>query len=420
MDSDDVARLAVQNSDLPKGQDSQLRVLVAERIVGHARDELKKHGRGWLDLRGRLFLSAPGVLVDAEVPAFRSRPERTSPFSGPAGLEVACALLMEPDSAPTVRGLARALSRAPSTVSDVLKGLRAEGLLRGDGTPTIPELFWATAEAWPSRAVPLTSSPDAIDSRYAATLRLGLDDSETKTGWALTDTLGAAAYGAPWRRAAITLQTSTCPTKRLCAEPSNSLVELKPSTAAAPRYESPPCQRSVPNASTSVAQIRSGLSHTLCSWLSISPRIPTVAARFWRHGNQGVRGVVSGSETPTVGIVGKSMFEIVQAIPDVERRTKRPVTVVGGLAVMCRLTQPYRATSDLDTVNRRADGEPAQLQVLIASGGEQVGPARVYLQTPAGRVQIDVLEVADWELDNHGCPTQSTTPYRATSPRSWH
>lgn len=92
---------------------------------------------------------------------------------------------------------------------------------------------------------------------------------------------------------------------------------------------------------------------------------------------------------------------------------------------MCRLTQAYRATSDLDTVNRRADGEPAQLQVLIASGGEQVGPVGVYLQTATGRVQVDVLEVADWELENlpedrndrlhvtsHAWGAQTATPVR--------
>ncbi|SEF11468.1 hypothetical protein [Jiangella alba] len=195
--SDDVPRLVSRHRDPPDGEAPQLRVLVADRVLGEARDVLKAHGWGWLDLRGHLFLSAPGVLVDAEVPAFRPRPDRMSPFSGSVGLEVACALLLEPDVAPTVRGLARTLSRAPSTVSDVLKGLRSEALLLRAGTPATPELFWATAEAWPSRAVPLAASPAAVDSRYAAALRIGLDDFDSEAGWALTDTLAAAAYGAP-------------------------------------------------------------------------------------------------------------------------------------------------------------------------------------------------------------------------------
>ena len=50
------------------------------------------------------------------------------------------------------------------------------------------------------------------------------------------------------------------------------------------------------------------------------------------------------------------MTALVCAIPATEALTGKPVTVVGGLAVICRLTRPYRATSDLDTVNRRSVG----------------------------------------------------------------
>jgi hypothetical protein len=53
------------------------------------------------------------------------------------------------------------------------------------------------------------------------------------------------------------------------------------------------------------------------------------------------------------------MEAIVMAIPEVATRTGRPVIIVGGLAVICRLSTPYRATIDLDTVNRRHQGEPA-------------------------------------------------------------
>ncbi|MFI0801158.1 hypothetical protein [Amycolatopsis lurida] len=47
------------------------------------------------------------------------------------------------------------------------------------------------------------------------------------------------------------------------------------------------------------------------------------------------------------------MTQIVSAIPVVAEQTGRPVVLVGGLAVMCRLTTPYRVTTDLDTVDRR-------------------------------------------------------------------
>src|SRR5438093_12610988 len=77
---------------------------------------------------------------------------------------------------------------------------------------------------------------------------------------------------------------------------------------------------------------------------------------------------------------------------------QRDVIVVGGLAVVCRLTRPYRATSDLDTVNRRHAGEPAQLELLLASGAQPSGVSGVLVPTMAGPVQVDVLEVTDADL----------------------
>jgi hypothetical protein len=109
---------------------------------------------------------------------------------------------------------------------------------------------------------------------------------------------------------------------------------------------------------------------------------------------------VSGSGHPTVDLLGTSMSALVLAIPAVAERTGRDVIVVGGLAVVCRLTRPYRATSDLDTVNRRHIGEPTQLELLLASGAEPSGPSGVLVPTPAGPVQVDVLEVTDADLSH--------------------
>jgi hypothetical protein len=93
------------------------------------------------------------------------------------------------------------------------------------------------------------------------------------------------------------------------------------------------------------------------------------------------------------------MEAIVMAIPEVASRTGRRVIIVGGLAVICRLSTPYRATIDLDTVNRRHGGEPAQLEVLLASPGATAsGPAGALVPTAAGPVQVDVLEVSDADL----------------------
>jgi hypothetical protein len=75
------------------------------------------------------------------------------------------------------------------------------------------------------------------------------------------------------------------------------------------------------------------------------------------------------ADIPTVDLAGESMLAIVHAIPEFESRTGRTATVIGGLAVLCRLGTAYRATSDLDTANRRAAGEPPQLAVLLGRRG---------------------------------------------------
>lgn len=67
--------------------------------------------------------------------------------------------------------------------------------------------------------------------------------------------------------------------------------------------------------------------------------------------------------------------------------------------MICRLRTPYRATTDLDTANRRHEGEPAQLEVLLATPGATAsGPAGALIPTAAGPVQVDVLEVSDADL----------------------
>jgi hypothetical protein len=93
------------------------------------------------------------------------------------------------------------------------------------------------------------------------------------------------------------------------------------------------------------------------------------------------------------------MSALALVVPELVRRTGRPVTVIGGLAVTCRLSRPYRSTSDLDTVNRRAAGERPQLEILLAGDAERSGVSGVLIPTAAGPVQVDVLEVTDADLD---------------------
>jgi hypothetical protein len=178
-----------------------LPVLVADTIVESAREVLRNHGWGWLDLRGHLYLRAPGVFVDSDVPPLRERPGRARALSGVVGLEVACLILLDPDRPLSVRSMARALKRSASTVSNILGLLRDDGRIARDGTVDAQSLFWRVADVWPRNSTALASAPGpgtgAKTGSVDAALRLGLEDVESAPGWALTDTLAAALYGAP-------------------------------------------------------------------------------------------------------------------------------------------------------------------------------------------------------------------------------
>jgi hypothetical protein len=119
------------------------------------------------------------------------------------------------------------------------------------------------------------------------------------------------------------------------------------------------------------------------------------------------------------------MAAIVSAIPITARDTGRLVIVVGGLAVLCRLSTPYRATTDLDTVSRLQAGQVGQLELLIAAGATPSGPAGAEVATPLGPVQVDVLEITDADFEPlpddptdrlhvlaHAWAAQTATPIR--------
>lgn len=105
---------------------------------------------------------------------------------------------------------------------------------------------------------------------------------------------------------------------------------------------------------------------------------------------------MSGNQPiPEVDFVGSSMNALVHAIAIAVQRTGRDVVLIGGLAVICRLGSPYRATTDVDTVDRRRGDDPSQLDLLLRDGAERAGPAGALIDTPAGSVRLDVLEVKD-------------------------
>ncbi|MCV7050022.1 prevent-host-death protein [Mycobacterium heidelbergense] len=100
------------------------------------------------------------------------------------------------------------------------------------------------------------------------------------------------------------------------------------------------------------------------------------------------------------------MSALVHAIPIATSRTGRPVILIGGLAVICRINAPYRSTSDVDTVDRRRGSDSSQLDLLIRAGAEESGPVGALIDTPAGPIRVDVIEVKDSDL--HQLPEDPT------------
>ncbi|MDG4822679.1 winged helix DNA-binding protein [Asanoa sp. WMMD1127] len=177
------------------GRSPAVQVLVADRVTEQAREVLRRAGWSWLDLRGHLHLAAQGLFVDASVPRLSALPERSSALAGRVATEVATWLLLHPDKPAAVREIARNLERSASSVSRVVGDLRAAGLVTTDGKPAIPELFWQLADAWKPVHLDVARAPSTSDDEPVSdALRLGLGG---EFGWALTDTMAAAAYGAP-------------------------------------------------------------------------------------------------------------------------------------------------------------------------------------------------------------------------------
>ncbi len=155
-------------------------LVVADRLSMAARERLDRAGVGWLDRRGHLRVVAPGLIIDTDV-APTSQPQvRRSGSLGETGLDVAVTLLAEPLRGWGVNELARHLSRSPGRVSEVLGSLRDQGLVTPAATPIVPELFWAAADAWRPRWLPLATAPTDANqtrlsgSRAAAALGAGI------------------------------------------------------------------------------------------------------------------------------------------------------------------------------------------------------------------------------------------------------
>jgi hypothetical protein len=174
---------------------SPLPVLVASRrIADGARAHLRRDQVGYYDGRGHLRLTIPGVVVDTDVPPMESVDQPPPAFEGEVVREVAIVLLDEPGVRHGLREVARTIGRVPSAVSAAFDRLRANDLLTSANEPIVPELFWELAAAWRRGSQALAGLPEPGRGSQNALLQLGLHED---VGWALTDTLGARAWGMP-------------------------------------------------------------------------------------------------------------------------------------------------------------------------------------------------------------------------------
>lgn len=171
-------------------------IVVADRIAEDAKTTMRGAGVNYLDRRGDLRLFVGQVKVDTKVPASSASFEEGT-LSSQVAKEVAIVCLLQPDQPHGVREVATYIDRAPSAVSNAMSGLREAGLITSKGEPAVPDLFRELSVRWRRRPVPLSDLPRPGRGTMNTQLEVGLDDVGSTVGWALTDTLAAAAWGMP-------------------------------------------------------------------------------------------------------------------------------------------------------------------------------------------------------------------------------
>lgn len=178
------------------GGTNAIPIVVADRIVDAAREQFRAADISWFDLRGHLYLTGPGLLIDVATTRATQRPSSARAFGGHVGLATAVDVLLERPDRAAVRETARRIAAAPSTVSAAMRSLRDKGLIDERGAVDLPGLFWATAGEWHPQWVPVGQYPDPDGPMRNPALKLGFNDAR-EPGWALAGDIAAAQLGAP-------------------------------------------------------------------------------------------------------------------------------------------------------------------------------------------------------------------------------
>jgi hypothetical protein len=173
-------------------------IVVADRIAEGAKSIFRKAGVNFLDRRGELRIVVPPLIVDARIARSTAIHSGASgPLSSQVAQEVAIACLLTPDQVHGVREVATYVDRAPSAVSNAMAGLRKAGFLTSKGEAAVPDLFNELSIRWRREPFALAALPGSGRGSASDQLELGLERVEATSGWALSDTVGAAAWGMP-------------------------------------------------------------------------------------------------------------------------------------------------------------------------------------------------------------------------------
>jgi hypothetical protein len=140
-------------------------LVVADLIDSAAEKVLRRAGWSYWDRRGRLRLWLPeiGVRLDVTTRSYvkgADGPDPRRPVAGRGGVSLALGLLEQPNDPPGVREVARMSEMAASTISRARQHLMQVALVDSDGSPVVPELFWAVSDAWVVKPVSVDVVPD--------------------------------------------------------------------------------------------------------------------------------------------------------------------------------------------------------------------------------------------------------------------
>jgi hypothetical protein len=181
------------------------KVIVGNKLSEDARTHFTREGWSWFDRRVGAhishgdrtldirFVTADPNPTNAASPYQLAAPRSDGPIRGRAGISLAAMLLLDPEDPPSFRFVARETGMSPTAISNAARLLADAGLINADGTPALPDLFWALADVWrPVKLVAIAAPPDPNSRKFDYEIA-----NVAVPGWAIGGDVAALALGAP-------------------------------------------------------------------------------------------------------------------------------------------------------------------------------------------------------------------------------